>query len=53
MGYDKILRDAVGLLGIGLMSAAAYLVHPVLGLFAAGALLFGLSVAGTLRNRKP
>lgn len=53
MKYEQILRDAVGLVGIGLMSAAGFIVHPVAGLGIAGVTLFGLSVLGSLRRRKP
>lgn len=51
--WDDRLRDATGLVGVGLLGYGAWLWWPPAGFMMAGALMVALAVAGTvLRARR-
>lgn len=46
------LRDAIGLLGLAILTAGSYLERPALGLIVPGAILVAVAILGQLRNRR-
>jgi hypothetical protein len=48
----QIVRDVVGVAGVGLLSVGAGMYYLPLGLMAAGGSLLALAIAGTLRGSK-
>ena len=50
---QQLFRDAVALVGAGLMAYGAWLVYPPAGFIVPGALLVALALFGTVRAGRP